>query len=131
MESRAKNQETRPFTRHNFKKLKIWQEGMSLVFDTYKLTNNFPDFEKYGLKNQMNRCAVSIPSNIAEGTSKSTKKHFKIYLENSLGSSFEWETQLLVAFNEKYLTKEKFNELESKIKDIQRMINGFIKSLDS
>ena len=61
---------------HNFKKLKIWVDSINLVSESYKLTRNFPDFEKFGLVSQMNRCAVSIPSNIAEGSSKSTDKHF-------------------------------------------------------
>ncbi|NOQ92557.1 MAG: four helix bundle protein, partial [Flavobacteriaceae bacterium] len=80
--------------RHNFKNLKIWQDGISLVSETYNMTNKFPKYEVYGLSNQMNRCAVSIPSNIAEGTSKSSDKHLNKYLEDSLGSAFEWETQL-------------------------------------
>ena len=84
---------------HNFKKLKIWTESMELVSESYKLTRSFPKYETYGLMNQMNRCAVSIPSNISEGTSKSSNKHFNKYLEDSLGSAFEWETQLIVAFN--------------------------------
>ncbi len=62
---------------HNFKKLKIWQEAISLVQDNYRLTRTFPDFEKFGLVTQMNRCAVSIPSNISEGSSKSTDRHLK------------------------------------------------------
>ncbi len=110
---------------HNFKKLKIWTESMELVSESYKITRTFPKFETYGLMSQMNRCAVSIPSNISEGTSKSTNKHFSNYLENSLGSSFEWETQLNVAFNQKYLSEEKFKELEDKIKQIQKMISSF------
>lgn len=69
--------------------------------------------------------AVSIPSNISEGSSKSSGKHFNIYLENSLGSAFEWETQLNVVFNENYITEEKFLELEQQIKQIQKMISGF------
>jgi four helix bundle protein len=75
------------------------------------------------LVSQMNRCAISIPSNIAEGSSKSTDKHFNKYLEDSLGSAFEWETQLIVAFYENYLSEEKFKELEQKIKQIQKMIS--------
>ena len=116
--------------RHNFKNLKIWQEGIKLVSDTYKLTRTFPKFEIYGISNQLNRCAVSIPSNISEGTSKSTDKHFNKYLEDSLGSAYEWETQLIVAFNEKYLDKQKFDELENNIQTIQRMISGFQDRLD-
>lgn len=98
---------------------------MSLVSETYKITRGFPDFEKFGLVSQMTRCAISIPSNIAEGSSKSTNKHFKQYLETSLGSSFELETHLIIAFNESYITEEDFKYLEEKIKQIQKMISGF------
>jgi len=115
--------------RHNFKKMKIWQDSISLVSDSYKLTRTFPDFERYNLIVQMNKCAVSIPSNISEGSSKSTDRHFKNYLETSLGSAFEWETQLIVAFNENYLSKIKFKELENKILPIQKMIGSFIDNL--
>jgi len=116
-------------TRHNFKKLKVWQDGIELVRDIYKLTRTFPDFERFNLISQMNRCAVSIPSNISEGSSKGTHRHFKKYLENSLGSAFEWETQLIVSFNENYLDKNKFSELENKILQIQKMLGKFIDNL--
>lgn len=115
--------------RHNFKKLKIWQDSIELVRDNYKLTRTFPDFERYNLTSQMNRCAVSIPSNISEGTSKSSDKHFKTFLENSLGSAFEWETQLIVSFNENYLDKNTFEVLENKVLQIQKMIGKFIDNL--
>ena len=114
---------------HNFKKLKIWIESMELVSESYKITRSFPKFETYGLMSQMNRCAVSIPSNISEGTSKSTDKHFNKYLEISLGSAFEWETQLIISYHENYINEEKFNELEQKIKQIQKMISGFKSTL--
>jgi len=68
--------------RHNFKKLQIWSDSMALINETYKMTKTFPDYEKYGLVSQMNRCAVSIASNIAEGTSKRTDKHFLKFLED-------------------------------------------------
>lgn len=115
--------------RHNFKNLKIWQEGITLVAESYRLTKSFPDSERYNLISQLNRCAVSIPSNIAEGSSKSTNKHFKKFLENSLGSAFEWETQLIVARNEKFLTEERFEILEDKIIQIQKMIGSFMDNL--
>ena len=115
--------------RHNFKKLKVWEEGIGLVRESYKLTRTFPDFERFNLISQMNRCAVSIPSNISEGSSKSTDRHFKKYLENSLGSAFEWETQLIVSHNEEYLDREKFEELENKILQIQKMLGKFIDNL--
>ena len=110
---------------HNFKKLKIWIESMELVSESYMITRNFPKFETYGLMSQMNRSAVSIPSNISEGTSKNSNKHFAHYLEHSLGSAFEWETQLNVALNQDYITKKQFKELEDKIKQIQKMISSF------
>ncbi|HNQ26378.1 MAG TPA: four helix bundle protein [Aquaticitalea sp.] len=110
---------------HNFKKLNIWEAGIELVKDSYRLTKTFPDFEKFGLVTQMNRCAVSIPSNIAEGSSKTSDKHFNKFLEYSLGSAFEWETQLIVALNENYVSEEKFKELENKIIQIQKMISRF------
>ena len=116
--------------RHNFKKLKIWVESIELVRLSYKLTNNFPESERFNLISQMNRCAVSIPSNIAEGSSKSTNRHFKKYLESSLGSAFEWETQLVVSRNENFLGKEDFNQLESKILQIQKMIGSFMDNLE-
>ena len=110
---------------HNFKNLKIWNEGMALVSESYKITRGFPKFETYGIINQMNRCAVSIPSNISEGTSKNSNEDFAHYLEHSLGSAFEWETQLNIAFNESYISEEKFKELENKVKQIQKMISSF------
>ncbi|MCY2688136.1 four helix bundle protein [Salinimicrobium sp. TH3] len=115
--------------RHNFKKLKIWNEGIALVGESYKLTRTLPDSERFNLISQLNRCAVSIPSNIAEGSSKSTDRHFKKFLENSLGSAFEWETQLIVAYNENFLSKERFEELENKILQIQKMIGSFMDNL--
>lgn len=110
---------------HNFRKLKIWQDGMEIVNHTYNFVKKFPDYEKFNLTSQLIRCAVSIPSNIAEGTSKKTNKHFSKYLEDSLGSAFEWETQLIVAYNQKYITEELFKELEEKIVQLQKMISNF------
>lgn len=102
---------------------------MDLVSESYKTTKLFPDFERFGLASQMNRCAVSIPSNIAEGSSKSSDVHFNKYLEVSLGSAFEWETQLIIALKEEYLPKERFKTLEKKIKQIQKMISSFQKAI--
>ncbi|MDV7138501.1 four helix bundle protein [Maribacter sp. TH_r10] len=111
--------------RHNFKKLKIWQNGMDLVNETYQMVGTFPDSERFNLISQLTRCAVSIPSNIAEGTSKSTNKHFNKFIEDSLGSAYEWETQLIVAYRLKYIDKKRFEKLENKIQELQKMISGF------
>src|SRR5690606_4612111 len=128
-ETRTKRQD-RVMGRHNFKKMKIWQDSISLVQLTYRIVKTFPDYEKYNLVSQLIRCAVSIPSNVAEGTSKRTDRHFIQYLENSLGSAFEWETQIIVAFNEKYITIDEFNSFEEKIQELQKMISGFIDNLE-
>jgi len=115
--------------KHNFKKLIIWQESLELVIETYKITKSFPSQEKFGLSSQLNRCSVSIPSNIAEGTSKSSEKHFKNYLETSLGSAFEWETQIIIAHRVGYINQNEFTELENRISKIQNMIYKFMTSL--
>jgi len=115
--------------RHNFRKLKIWKEGITLAKETYALTKDFPKSEIYGLTSQMQRCAVSVQSNIAEGTAKGSDKHFKQYLETALGSAFEWETQLIIAFEIAYISGETYTNLEKKIQSIQGMITRFMEAL--
>ncbi len=110
---------------HNYKKLMIWQKSMELVYETYEITKNFPNKEKYGLTSQLNRCSVSIPSNIAEGSSKDSNKYFINFLEHSLGSAFEWETQILITLKLNYINREKFTELEKRVKEIQNIIFSF------
>jgi len=81
----------------NFKKLKIWQKGFQVAVNSFKITKSFPKEEKFGLASQINRAAVSIPSNIAEGSSRSSGKEYNRFIEISLGSCFEMETQLLIS----------------------------------
>ena len=101
---------------------------MEITSDIHNLCLNFPKSEVYGLISQMNRAAVSMPSNIAEGSNRSDI-HFKHYLNISLGSSFELQTQLLIAFQNNYLTNEKTIEIETKIIEFQKMTTGFINKL--
>ena len=82
---------------HNFKKLNIWVNAMSLVKDVYLLTSNFPKEEKFGLISQINRCSISIPSNIAEVSSRSSNKEFSHFIKIALGSLFELETQIILS----------------------------------
>ena len=110
---------------HKVENLKIWNKAIELVKTVYNAISLLPENEKFGLTAQMKRSAVSIPSNIAEGSSKSSDKHFRSYLENSLGSAFEWETQLNIAFRQNYLSEEKFITLENKVQQIEKMISGF------
>ena len=116
------------FKRHNFKKMKIWQLGMELAKLILDLTETFPTHEKFGLKSQMDRYSFSIPSNIAEGSSR-TDKSFKHFIDISLGSSFELQTQLLLASHKKYITEETTKEIENKIETFQRMTMSFQNNL--
>ena len=116
------------FKRHNFKRLKIWQMAMDIAKNILDLTDTFPQHEKFGLKNQMDRCAISIPSNIAEGSSR-TNKSFSHFIDISLGSSFELHTQLLLANHRKYLSDEATSDIEIKVEEFQRMTMGFQNSL--
>jgi len=115
--------------KHNFRKLVIWQEARELVKITYSITEKFPKTEIYGLSNQLQRCSVSIASNIAEGSARNSNKHFVQYLETALGSCFEYETQLICAFDLKYINNEVFEEIEKNIQKIQAMISNFKNTL--
>ncbi len=110
--------------RHNYKNLKICNLGIEIVDDVFKLTDNFPKEEKFGLASQINRSSVSIPSNIAEGSSRSDKS-FSHFIDISLGSSFELETQLIIAFKRNYITNNQLKTIEEKIAEFQKMTMGF------
>ena len=103
--------------------------SMEITSDIHNISLKFPKNEVYGLVSQMNRAAVSMPSTIAEGSNRGNI-HFKHYLNISLGSSFELQTQLLIANQNKYITNEKTIEIENKIIEFQKMTTGFISKLD-
>ncbi|HBY56897.1 MAG TPA: four helix bundle protein [Candidatus Atribacteria bacterium] len=113
----------------NFQDLRIWQEGIKVVKKIYRLTPSFPKEEMYGLASQMRRCAVSIPSNIAEGFKRFHNNEFRQFLYITLGSCAELETQLLIADELDYIdTKSKENIIED-LNHISRMIYNLIKRL--
>jgi four helix bundle protein len=114
---------------HNFKKLSIWVNAMSLVKDVYLLTSNFPKEEKFGLISQINRCSISIPSNIAEGSSRSSNKEFSHFIKIALGSLFELETQIILSSDFKMINDQDSNIVLDKITTLQKMINGFLTTL--
>ena len=93
-----------------------------------ELLSEFPKDEKFGLTSQISRCSISIPSNIAEGSSR-TEKAFAHYIDISLGSSFELETQLLIALKRNYIKKEDFEGVQNKLSEFQKMSFGFLKGL--
>lgn len=110
--------------RHNYKNLKIWQLGIEIANDISDILLEFPKHERYDLSSQVSRCSVSIPSNIAEGSSR-TDKSFSHFIDISLGSSFELITQLIVAKHRKYIDEKIYNQLENKIEEFQRMTMSF------
>ena len=110
--------------RHNYKNLKIWKSGIEIVDDVFGFLSEFPKNEKFGLRSQLSRCSVSIPSNVAEGSSR-TDKSFSHFLDIALGSSFELETQLIIACHRNYINKEQLTKIEVKIQEFQKMTMGF------
>lgn len=114
--------------RHNYKNLKIWIIAMEIANDIFEITSKFPLEEKYSLTSQINRCAVSIPSNIAEGSAR-TNKSFSHFIDISLGSSFELVTQLIISQNRNYISQQKLEEMEYKIEEFPKMSFGFLKTL--
>ena len=113
----------------NFQKLLVWQKSMILVAEIYKITENFPSSEKFGLVSQMRRAAVSIPSNIAEGYEREGKKDFANFLVIAKSSAGELETQILIALTLKHLTKEKSETIISKIIEIKKMLSALRKKV--
>jgi len=110
----------------NFRKLEIWNKGMLIVKEIYLITNKFPAREKFGIISQMQRCAISIPSNIAEGCSRNSEKEYKRYLEIAMGSSFELETQLIISADLAYIKTEQLENLITKLNILQKQINTLI-----
>ncbi|GAB4159855.1 MAG: four helix bundle protein [Winogradskyella sp.] len=109
----------------DFRKLDIWTDAISLVKHVYKLIEELPEEEKFGLKSQISRCVVSIPSNIAEGCAKDSQKDFVRFLQISLGSAFELETHLIICVELCFI-----NENARIIEDVhvlQKRINALIK----
>lgn len=104
---------------------------MEIVLEVYSLTEKLPESEKYGLSSQMCRAAVSIPSNIAEGSSRNSELDFKRFLEIAIGSSFELETQLILTKELGYIGSEKSTDLLALLDKEQKKINTLISKLQS
>lgn len=112
---------------YNYKELKVWELGMEVVFDVYTLSKDFSTDEKFGITSQIKRSAVSIPSNIAEGAGRNTKKEFSRFLDISNGSNYELETQLLL-INKLFNIEVEY--LINKLQSIQKMTYALKKSLN-
>lgn len=113
----------------NFKTYDFWKDSMILVKVIYQLTNSFPKYD--AIINQMQRAAISIPSNIAEGSSRSSLNDFARYLEISIGSLYELETQIELSYMLKYINETEYNNLIINIQSIEKRLHSFIKKIRS
>ena len=110
---------------NNLKELKIWNKAIDLSVDVYKATASFPVDERFGLTSQSRRAAVSIPSNIAEGAGRNSPKEFNNFLGIANGSSFELQTQLVLANKLELLNNEVLDKLLNQIDELQKMNHAF------
>lgn len=115
---------------HNFRQLNIWKDAMKLAKSVYGFSANFPSNEKYGLTSQINRSAVSVASNIAEGSSRDSDKEFMHFLSIAIGSLFELETQIILANDFDFISKDDTETIIADIIILQKMITNFKKTLN-
>ena len=113
----------------NFRDLIVWQKAMDLVIEIYSLTRSFPKSEIFGLSSQMQKAAVSVPSNIAEGHGRESTKSYIFHLSISKGSLQELETQLIIATRLKYIQRDETIEAGALIIEIDKMLNSLVRKL--
>ena len=113
------------------KDLEVWNKAVDLVTEIYLATNSFPKREIYGITSQLRRSSVSIPSNIAEGAARASKKEFSQFLSIALGSISETETQLIIARNLHYINDNNFHQLEDRLIHIRKMTLGLKKYINA
>ncbi|MEM9856792.1 MAG: four helix bundle protein [Bacteroidota bacterium] len=114
----------------NFKELKIWQKGMEIAASVYRnVLDALPSTEKYGLRSQISRAAVSIPSNVAEGSSRRSDKDYARFIEISLGSSYELETQLLISKELQLADQKSLDGVLIDLEEQQKMLSAFLSKL--
>lgn len=114
---------------HRFKELDIWKRSRLFCSEVYAITSKFPESEKFGLANQLRRASVSMPSNIAEGSSRQSNKDFTRFLQIALGSAYEIETQLLIAQDLNFVKDSELEYVFSELQEIIKMISKFKSTL--
>ena len=112
-----------------FRDLLVWQKSMTLVTEIYKISTGFPKDEAYGLTSQLRRCAISIPSNIAEGYGRNSTNEYLHFLRIATGSLYELQTQIEISMNLNYLKRANFDELYEYSREIERMLSSLIGKL--
>ena len=115
----------------SYKDLIVWQKSVELVIAVYGLTDRFPRSEMYGLVSQMRRAAVSIPSNIAEGRRRSSRKDFRNFLLNAFGSGAELETQVEIARRLGFGKSSDYSRVDSLLDEVMRMLNKMVSNLQA
>ena len=113
----------------NFQKLDVWRKAIDFADLIYNKNRAFPPDERFGLTNQLRRAAVSISSNIAEGSSRSSKSDFARFVEIATGSVFEVVSQAFIAQRQSFLSKDQFREIYTDAEELSRMLSGLRKSL--
>jgi len=113
----------------NFEKLDVWQKAIALADVIYSDTRSFPADERFGLTNQMRRSVISVPSNIAEGSSRSSKNDFARFVEIATGSVFELVSQAFIAQRQAFLAEESSRAIYVDAEEIGRMLSGLRNSL--
>ena len=113
----------------NFRNLMIWQKSIALTTKIYNSTKKFPKEEQFGITSQIRRSAVSIPSNIAEGFGRDSNKEYLRFLNISIGSLFELQTQLEISKNIEYLTEEEYTILYEDSREVERMLVSFMSKI--
>jgi len=113
-----------------YRDLLVWQKSLILVTNIYKASKSFPKDETYGLTSQIRRCAVSIPSNIAEGYGRKSTSDYIRFLNIATGSLYELQTQLEICLNLQHLNKSSFDELYESSREIERMLSSLTKKLN-
>lgn len=114
-----------------FRDLLVWQKAINFVSIIYKSTKTFPKEEIYGLTSQMKRSAISIPSNIAEGYGRKSRKDYLRFLQIAMGSIFEIQTQLEISKNLEFIQEESFTELYEDSREIERMLSSMITKISN
>jgi four helix bundle protein len=115
----------------DFRKIQVWEKAHHFTLKIYKLTSSFPKDELYGLTSQMRRAAASIPANVAEGCGRDTQAELARFVHIATGSASELEYHLILAHDLGYIKDEDYPELNSTINEIQRMLHGFEKAIQS
>lgn len=114
-----------------FRNLEAWQKAVELAIEIYQVSAQFPRSEQFGLVQQMRRAAVSVPSNVAEGRGRSTVRDYRNFVLHARGSAYELETQIEIVKLLGYIDEERATTLTRDVNEVERLLNGLVRSLDN